>query len=82
MFDSISYRDTCTIWLQGYQIVRFNVQIERNRVPVLMPSVSNFSSGKQELHEKVTVVVKTFLRYKCLNQVKASKLITTVFEVE
>ena len=43
MFDPIQYTEYCTVWIEGYPIISFEINIKRNVVPILLPSVSNFA---------------------------------------
>jgi len=68
MFDSIEYTDYCKVWIEGYPEITFPIKIKRDMVPIMLPSKADFKelSGEVPLHEKITVVIKTFMRYDCL----------------
>ena len=35
MYDALAYYDTITIWLEGFDIVQFQVKIEREKLDLL-----------------------------------------------
>ena len=64
MYDSLVYYDTVTVWLKGYEIVQFQIKIERPKLELLAANDPSTAEGR--VNENVTIIIKTFLRYPCL----------------